>query len=608
MLCTLKIKELFLNIKKQIKELFDLHPTLYSMLKDSESPRAARTFILSYINETRRILNQDSHKKQPLEFILQMNSLLVFRRLTTTRSERLTKYSLVKLLRDLAHQNEDEWPEDLNEGFFEEMKHLFLGMAGKSGIYDEESYPEFVDLHGREASILRSNQLDKIGKRVQMGIAKYPSGLDEKIIDTRKKNKKRILKYFNADESDWNNYEWQLNNVIRDEKVLGSIIDLTDEDIESIQRAVKIRIPFGITPYYASLMDKSDSQKWDQAVRAQVIPNIHYVDKMQAHREDRAHSFDFMMESDTSPEDLITRRYPQIVILKPYNTCSQICVYCQRNWEIEEVLSPGAMASEKRLKKAYQWLENHPVINEVLVTGGDPLVMNDAQVESVLEHLSKMKHIERIRIGTRTPVVLPMRLTDALVDIIAKFHEPGKREIALVSHYEHPYEITPESLEAVQQFKKRGISVYNQAVFTLANSRRFELVALRRLLRLIGVDPYYTFNTKGKEETKRFRVPLARLQQEVQEEARLVPGLVRTDEPVYNVPKLGKNYIRAQQHHSLITILPDGRRVYEFHPWEKKLALADTYIDVDVSITEYLKELKKLGENVNDYKTIWYYF
>ena len=163
-------------------------------------------------------------------------------------------------------------------------------------------------------------------------------------------------------------------------------------------------------------------------------------------------------------------------------------------------------------------------------------------------------------------------------------------------------------MKAVQKFRRNGMSVYNQAVFTIENSRRYELVALRKNLRLIGVDPYYTFNTKGKEETKSFRVPMARLQQEIKEDVRISPGTVRTDEPVYNVPKLGKNYIRAQQHHSLLTILPNGRRVYEFHPWEKNLSLVDTYIDIDVSINDYLKELKKRGENLDDYKSIWYYY
>jgi lysine 2,3-aminomutase len=180
--------------------------------------------------------------------------------------------------------------------------------------------------------------------------------------------------------------------------------------------------------------------------------------------------------------------------------------------------------------------------------------------------------------------------------------------LILVTHFENSYEITPESLAAVQKFRRCGMDVYNQLVYTFYNSRRFEAVALRQKLRLIGVTPYYTFNTKGKEETQRYRVPIARLLQEQHEEARLMPGTVRTDEIVFNVPRLGKNYLRASQHHDVISILPTGQRVFEFHPWEKKLSLVDTYVYTDVSIHDYLQRLKTVGEKRSDYQTIWYYY
>jgi lysine 2,3-aminomutase len=163
-------------------------------------------------------------------------------------------------------------------------------------------------------------------------------------------------------------------------------------------------------------------------------------------------------------------------------------------------------------------------------------------------------------------------------------------------------------MDAVQKFRRYGMEVYNQMVYTYYNSKKFEAAALRMKLRLIGVTPYYTFNTKGKEETDDYRVPIPRLLQEQQEEARLLPGSVRTDEIVFNVPRLGKNYLRAVQHRDIISILPDGRRVYEFHPWEKKLSLVDTYIYTDVSIHKYLKRLREDGEDVANYRSIWYYY
>ena len=355
-------------------------------------------------------------------------------------------------------------------------------------------------------------------------------------------------------------------------------------------------------------MDYVPGKGRDDSIRAQVIPSTHYIKTLLKHRTHDESSLDFMLEQDTSPIEGITRRYPQIAIIKPVVTCPQICVYCQRNWEIEDIHSRSAVLPKSRLDKALDWIANTPEINEVLITGGDPFLLSNEKIENLLFKLSRMKHVERIRIGSRTPVTLPQRITEALVKDVGHFHIPGKREILIVTHFEHPYEITPQSMDAVQKFRSHGIEVYNQLVYTFYNSRKFEASLLRHKLRLIGVTPYYTFNAKGKEETEEFRVPIPRLLQEQKEEARLMPGTVRTDEVVFNVPRLGKNYLRAAQHHDVISILPDGRRIYEFHPWEKKLALADTYIYTDVSIYNYLKKLQSHGEIISDYNSIWYYY
>ncbi len=591
-----------------IEKLFSINPTITSLLKEAPTPHAAREYIRTYLHEFHFTMQRNSARLQPLEWHLQSNCLETFKKIISPRSERLAKFSLVKTLWNMAQGQLDQLPEELNDGFFEELIHLFLGMQGKSTIYEQEENPEFIGLTGREAARVRSDQLDHLAAIGDHRFKKYKSGLDEDVIERRRYNKAFILSVLGGSEEDWQNYLWQIRNVVRTSKVLEQLIDLSPEEKEAIDKARDNKLPFGITPYYVSLMDREPSRTHDHAVRAQVIPPMNYVEEMLNNREDISCHFDFMLEHDTSPIDLITRRYPRIIILKPYNTCSQICVYCQRNWEINDVLDTKAFASRATILEAIQWIADHPSIEEVLITGGDPLVMNDERIDFVLSNVAQIVHVERIRIGSRTPVVLPQRITDKLIGIIAKYHQPGRRELVLVTHFEHPYEVTPEAMQAVQKFKRHGISAYNQAVFTVENSRRYELVALRKKLRLIGVDPYYTFNTKGKKETKNYRVPLARLMQEIKEEARLMPGTVRTDEPVYNVPKLGKNYIRAQQHHSLIMIFPDGQRVYEFHPWEKKLALADTYIDMDVSIWEYLQEMQKRGEDIEDYKSIWYYF
>jgi len=596
-----------------IQRLWDSNPEIHKLLKNSDDLETARDSLFIYLEKAERKIFDIDNDLHILEKSTVRESIRVFRSIIGPINEFRTEFSALDSLWKHAKDKRDDLKDKISVGFILEFINLFRGVTGKSNIYLENAQvkkgiPEFLKMKGREAANARMEILDDLGSSVQKYFKKYPSGLEDEVIGWRKENRIKILKYFKGNENDWNDYQWHLKHVIKDAKPLADLIELTTDQKEAVDDAVKNKIAFGITPYYLSLMDRKLSIGYDHAIRAQVIPPKEYVDKMIEHKEDREVSFDFMGEHDTSPVELITRRYPIISILKPFNTCAQICVYCQRNWEIKRVLEPKALASSRRMEEALSWIDEHKSIGDILITGGDPLIMKDYQIERLLEAFASKKQVYRIRIGSRTPVVLPMRITDHLIKIISKYHQPPKLEIALVTHFEHSYEITPEAMNAVQKFKQAGIGVYNQQVYTIENSRRFETAKLRRDLKSIGVDPYYTFNMKGKEETKRYMVPIARILQERKEEARLLPGLDRTDEPVFNVPKLGKNQLQAGQDHRLVMILPDGSRVYEFHPWEKNISAIPPYNYVDVPIYDYLEELASRGENIRDYRTIWFYY
>ena len=593
--------------------LWEANPRIHHLLQEAPELESARDSLFTYLEKAERAILAVDNDLHILENATVRECIRVFKSIIGPINEARTGFSALDSLWKLARDKREELKSEVSVGFIMEFINLFRGVAGKSNIYLENGevkrgIPDFLKKHGREAAQTRMEILDDFGSTVRKYFKKYPSGLDEEVISWRKENRAKILCYFDGTESDWNDYTWQLKHVIRGYKPLLDLIELTVEQKDAIKKSVKNKIPFGITPYYLSLMDHHLSIGYDHSIRAQVIPPKEYVDLMIEARAERGSLLDFMGEHDTSPINLITRRYPLIAILKPFNTCSQICVYCQRNWEIERVLEPKALASREDIDKALEWLDQHQSIGDILVTGGDPLVMKNEQLRPILEKLASKEQIYRIRLGTRTPVVLPMRWTDSLLKIIAEFHEPPRREITVVTHFEHPYEITPEATEAVQKIRKVGISVYNQEVFTIENSRRFESAKLRRDLKSIGVDPYYNFNMKGKDETRRYMVPIARILQERKEEARLLPGLDRTDESVFNVPRLGKNHLRAGQDHRLVMILPTGSRVYEFHPWEKNIAPVPPYNYVDVPIYEYLEELAGRGENIRDYRTIWYYY
>ncbi len=593
--------------RQRLLRILGIHPPLKKIILSEDSLEEKRNQLRNLLGELQVEAFDEDPSLPPLEWVLVRDTIRLFRKFISSRSEEISGFSFLQYLNQLIHEPKNPELSPPSPGFFAELEHLIRGMVGKAGIYSVEP-PVFAKYTGRRAAQLRSTDLSRMAREALEYQDRYLSGLDDDVKRRRYKNKHRILKYFDATDLEWTKWKWQVRHIIRDADTLRALVKITDEEYEAVRLAKEYKIPFGITPYYLSLMDNDTSRTHDAAIRAQVIPPLQYIHRLKESRDCEEGSMDFMLESETSPIEGITRRYPMIVILKPITTCPQICVYCQRNWEIEDVYSPGAVLARGTLEKAIQWISDTPEIQEVLITGGDPFLLSNDKLESMLFKLSRNRNIKRIRIGTRTLVTLPQRITDSLVKDVNHFHIPGKREIVIITHFEHPYEITHQAMEAVQKFRRDGIDVYNQLVYTFYNSRRFEATALRNKLRLIGVTPYYTFNTKGKDETDDYRVPIPRLLQEQKEEARLFPGTVRTDECVFNVPGLGKNYLRATQHHDVIGLLPDGRRIYEFHPWEKKLSLVGTYVYTDVSIYSYLQKLKAAGENISEFKSIWYYY
>ncbi len=593
------------------KKCWHVAPDIYLLLKESNSLEASRQKIVNYLNATEMSFRNDFYELSSAEFILFRYALQALKSIFSKRHERIADTSPLEYLWKATRKGDCGVTDD----FIVEFENLFRAIKGNTMVYpshlmESAVSPDFEKYKGREAAIRRSDYLDVLGETADHYIKRYPHGLIPKVIKSREENKKRILEAFNADEKDWNDYKWHFRNVIKDRagiEKLKKVVKITEDQEKSVIHSVENSIAFGITPHYLHLMDEEPSHR-DNAVRQQVFPSSEYSNTMVSHQTDRAVTFDFMREHDTSPCDNITRRYPKVAILKPVDTCPQICVYCQRNWEICSPFEQSVSSHKKSIAKAIKWVAKHDQIMDLLITGGDPLIMSNKLLDDLLSQLAEIPHLKSIRIASRVLVTVPQRIDDELLDILSKYNEPGRRTIYFVTHFCHPYEICPESADKVTELRKRGLMVYNQQVFTYANSRRFESVALRIALKSIGIDPYYVFNMKGKAELADYAVPIARILQERKEEARILPGIFRTDEPVFNVPFLGKNHMRAWQDHELISIRSDGKRVYAFHPWEKNLRNVDTYIYTDVSIHSYLEKMKERGEDPEEYRSIWYYY
>ncbi|MCP4216509.1 MAG: KamA family radical SAM protein, partial [bacterium] len=595
------------KLSKRWKKCWHVAPDIYLLLKESKSIDASRQKIMNYLNGTEAGFRNDYYELSNAEFILFKHALHVLKNIFSKRYERIAGTSPIAYLWKAACNGDSEVKDD----FIDEFQHLFRAIKGHTQVYPSHLMegavlPDFEKYKGREAAIKRSDFLDVLGNGVDRYIRKYPDGLRPDIHEKRQENKKRILKAFNATEEDWDDYKWHYKNVIRDEKGLEKmmeVVKITEDQEKAIRISIEHKIPFAITPHHLHLMDEEPGN-YDQAVRRQVFPPLPYAETMVSHKNDRSLTFDFMREHDTSPCDGITRRYPKVAIFKPVDTCPQICVYCQRNWEITSPDAESLKVSKKTIAKAVKWVADHEQIMDLLITGGDPLIMSNKFIDELLGQLSEIPHLKSIRIASRTIVATPQRVDDELLDIFSKYHDPFKRTIYVVTHFQHPYEICAESAKAVEGLRKRGLSVYNQQVFTFSNSRKFETTALRVALKKIGVDPYYVFNMKGKSEMSDYSVPVARILQERKEEARVLPGIYRSDEPVFNVPFLGKNHLRAWQDHEWISLTPEGERIYAFHPWEKNIRGVDSYIYKDVTIRSYLEKLRERGEDTEEYRSI----
>lgn len=179
--------------KHYIDKLFEIVPTIKSLLREAPTVREARMLLRTYFNEYSAVMNRRSSRLQPLEWDVQITCLNTLRRVVTLRSERLSKFSLVSVLWKMAHGHIDDLPDDLENGFFEELIHLFKGLQGKSGIYLNEEFPEFSRLSGRDAAIVRSNKLDDLANVGKQFMSRYSNGLQDDVIERRKENRDRIL-------------------------------------------------------------------------------------------------------------------------------------------------------------------------------------------------------------------------------------------------------------------------------------------------------------------------------------------------------------------------------------------------------------------------------
>jgi lysine 2,3-aminomutase len=290
--------------------------------------------------------------------------------------------------------------------------------------------------------------------------------------------------------SDWEDWGWQMRHRIRSAADLRAFLEPTADESAAIE-ALATRFRFVITPYYASLMDPANP---DCPIRRQVVPRL-------AELDDPAGLADPLGEVSHSPVKNVIRVYPDRIAFCVNNECALYCRYCLR----KRMVGDEDWTMQKReLEVALDWIAKTPEIRDVLLTGGDPLVYSDAKLEWLLGRLRAIPHVELIRLGTRLPVTLPFRVTDALCRMLERFHP-----IWVNTHFNHPRELTAEAAAACDRLSRAGIPVGNQSVLLRGiNDSLPVMQSLCETLVRMRVRPYYVYQAQLLEGTAHFRVPI----------------------------------------------------------------------------------------------------
>lgn len=298
--------------------------------------------------------------------------------------------------------------------------------------------------------------------------------------------KQRLLELLGGSGDDWLDWRWQMQKRITTVEVLARFLELPREEIRDIEK-VSRQHRWAVSPYYAAVMAVGGVKG---PLWAQAVPSA--VELTDSHG-----TTDPMAERLTSPAPGITRRYPDRLIINVTNQCAMYCRHCQRRRNIGEV---DRHQPRKVLEAALKYIRENPEIRDVLITGGDALLLGDAVLEWLLGELHSIPHVEIKRLGTRVLVTLPQRVTPALCAILDRYPP-----VYINSQFNHPLEVTPEAAAACDRLVRAGVVLGNQAVLLKGiNNDPHAMKKLNHELLRIRVRPYYIFHAKPVRGTSHF--------------------------------------------------------------------------------------------------------
>ncbi len=293
-------------------------------------------------------------------------------------------------------------------------------------------------------------------------------------------------------EKEWTDWRWQLRHRITSLEQMQEIVELTADEIEGIRHS-KGRLALAVTPYFASLMDPTNP---NCPIRRQAIPR---VEELHLSKSDMV---DPCGEDKDSPVPGLTHRYPDRVLLLVTDQCAVYCRYCTRR---RLVGAHERSMTQGNFEEVLKYLRTHRKVRDVLLSGGDPLLLENERLEEILSRLRAIPHLELLRIGTRVPVTLPQRITPGLVRMLRKYHP-----LMISIHFTHPKEITDAVKDACCELADAGFPLGSQTVLLKGiNDKPYIMKKLVHELLKIRVRPYYIYQCDLATGTEHFRTSVA---------------------------------------------------------------------------------------------------
>lgn len=580
--------------------------------------------------------------------------------------------------------------------------YLWQLLAGK--LTDEVSSDLFIDLYHQFKLLEHPEAIETDRSLVKRQMNRWPTGLDEEVIAIREANKERIIKRlirkierrtapssryqftpemsydekYNQVREWWDTARFHLSMAIKSPTELNYFLgeSLSEEMMHLLLRAKKKGMPFFVTPYYLSLLNPGTEGFDDETVRSYILYSNELVDTYGSikawEKEDIVEAGKPNAAGWLLPEGHnIHRRYPEVAILIPDSmgrACGGLCASCQRMYDFQserlnfdfEALKPKE-TWDKKLRRLMHYFEEDAQLRDILITGGDALMSQNATLRKILEAVYKMAvrkrkanedrpegeklaELQRVRLGSRLLAYLPLRITDELVAILKEFKEKasavGVSQFIIQTHFQSPLEVTPEAKRAIRAILDAGWVITNQLVYTVAASRRGHTAKLRQTLNSVGVICYYTFSVKGFNENYAVFTPNSRSLQEQYEEKIFgrVPEnkLAELDDIVTNKRPLGKKLVNfLKENHLLfaatdrsvlnlpaigksmtfktVGLTSEGKRILKFdHDTGRRHSpiinkMGEVFIVENKSVAAYLRQLEEMGEDVKEYRSIWNY-